>query len=485
MKVTIAALDKKGNNAPAAVLGALKTLNFQDSESFGVATPFRVVVKKTINDLRKQDMSSSTAIGFAYSNPVVHKKQYCVKLDNGVFIFDGRIYPDTAQADITEEIVKKLNEQSYIKTSTALLEKIDGDFSFHLISSEQIMAGRDAIGVQPLYFGENTNLFAIASNRKALWRLSIDETQSFPPGNISVASREGFKFKPVKKIELSRPKVASMQEAAVKLQKLLESSVQKRVSGIREVAVAFSGGLDSSVIAFLLSKYNLKVHLFHVSLKDRAETEEAKRAAEDLKLPLHIHLFEESDVEKVLSKVVELSEEADPVKASIGVPFYWIAEKTAEAGFKILFAGQGADELFGGYQRYVNEYLKHGAEKAKKMMYEDIIRIHEGNIERDVKICDYHGVELRLPFMSYKLVKFVVSLPLELRMEKNPDTKRKLILRKVARDMYLPRSITEKPKKALQYATGTNDALKKIAKKRNTTVREYISQIYINERNRT
>ena len=56
----------------------------------------------------------------------------------------------------------------------------------------------------------------------------------------------------------------------------------------------------------------------------------------------------------------------DPVKASIGVPFYWVAEKAAEAGFKVMLAGQGADELFGGYQRYVTECCKDGGEAATK-----------------------------------------------------------------------------------------------------------------------
>src|SRR4030065_488519 len=70
--------------------------------------------------------------------------------------------------------------------------------------------------------------------------------------------------------------------------------------------------------------------------------------------------IKDSDVETVLLKVVELIEEPDPVKASIGVPFYWVAEKAAEAGLKVMLAGQGADELFGGYQRYVKEYCSKG-----------------------------------------------------------------------------------------------------------------------------
>jgi asparagine synthetase B (glutamine-hydrolysing) len=79
-----------------------------------------------------------------------------------------------------------------------------------------------------------------------------------------------------------------------------------------------------------------------------------------------VNLFEERNVEEIASKVVNLVEEPNPVKIAIGVPFYWAAEKTAEAGLKVLLAGQGADELFGGYQRYVNDYLLHGEDNVRR-----------------------------------------------------------------------------------------------------------------------
>lgn len=485
MKTAIAVLKKRGRDAPAAVIKALKSLNLQTPECFELATPLTVTKEKSINDLLKKNVSSATAIGFAFSKSLVNKKQFCMRLGDAILVFDGRIYPETAQASFIEKIAEKFHGKDESEASLAFLKEIEGDFWFIITSSEKIIGGRDTVGVQPLYIGENKDIIALASNRRVLWNLGIDKPWSFPPGNIMSASKEGLKFKSIKEVWSLKAKATSMQEAAIELQDLLESSVRKRASGIEEAAVAFSGGLDSSLIAFLLNKYEVKVQLVHVSLRNRAETEKAKKAAEELNLPLQIHLFKEAEVEKDVSKVVELIEEADPVKTSIGIPFYWISKKTAKAGFKILFAGQGADELFGGYKRYVNEYLQHGAAKVKKMMYYDIIGIHESNIERDIKICAHHGVELRLPFASYQLAKFASALPVEFKMEKSLDTNRKLILRKVARDVGLPNSITEKPKKALQYTTGINDALKKLAKKQNTTIREYIRQIFISQRNRT
>jgi asparagine synthetase B (glutamine-hydrolysing) len=88
---------------------------------------------------------------------------------------------------------------------------------------------------------------------------------------------------------------------------------------------------------------------------------------------------------------------------------------------------------------------------------------------------------LRLPFASYTLAEFAVALPVELKIERKHDSLRKLVLRKTAEKLSLPPSITEKPKKAVQYATGINGVIKKLAKKNKATVAEYINKLFFNQ----
>ncbi len=479
MKTTIAVLDKQGDSVVATVLEALKSLHVEQPSCFGVALPSETVVEGEVDALKKQGMRSSALVGYAFSKTKAISDFEFVRLKGATLVFEGRVYSPVPRTAIMEQVAK---EPSHCETTLqTLIEKAEGDYTFILLKKDWIAAGRDPVGVQPLYYGENKKFVALASNRKALWKLGIEKPKSFPPGHLAFINREGFQFKPIKTLTYSKPEQVTMHEAAETLQALLEQSIQRRVFGAKEAAVAFSGGLDSSVVAFLANKCGVKVHLIHVSLENQTETEQAMKAADELELPMQAYLFKESDVERVLPRVVDLIEEPDPIKASIGVPFYWTAEKAAEAGFKVLLAGQGADELFGGYQRYVNEYVSYGAETVRRTMFDDVIRLHESNIERDVKICNFHDVELRLPFASYQIAEFATSLPVKLKIEKKTDSLRKLVLRKVAENISLPKSIANKPKKAVQYATGINDALKKLAKKQKTTVKEYTNRLFLSQ----
>lgn len=482
MKTSIAVLNKKGENAVATVAAALEALYAKESMCFAVATPSRFDVEEDVGRLCAINASSPIAMGYASSTALPGDEPQVIKLENSTVIFEGTTYEPALKHSVLEVIAQKLRGNSY-DVVAAFVRDVEGDFSITIAGPEEIVAARDPVGVQPLYYGENETLAALASNRKALWTLGVAEPESFPPGHVAVVTHEGFQFNPLKTLAYQNPKSITLQEAAETLQCLLVSSVQKRVFGVKKVAVAFSGGIDSSVIAFLAKKCGVEVQLMHVSLENQAETEEAVKAAEELQLPMQVNLFKEADVEQVILKVVELIEEPDPIKASVGVPFYWTAKKAAEAGFKVLLAGQGADELFGGYQRYVSKYIAEGDEKVRRTMYSDVVNIHESNIERDEKICGFHDVELRLPFASFELAKFAMSLPTELKFERKADSLRKLVLRKAAKNVGLSKGIAEKPKKAVQYSTGISNAIKKLAKKQNLTMAEYINRLFIGTKN--
>jgi len=341
MKVTVAVLDKNGDSTVERVLDVLNSFDLWMPSHFGLISPKKCVFEKNVEIIKKQGLKSSVAAGYVTSKPKSTSDYEHLQLEDAALLFEGKVYSSIPESAIMQQVAKDpLHCEATLQT---FMEQADGDYSFLMVKNGWVAAGRDPIGVQPLYFGENRDIAAFATNKKALWKLGIENPSSFPPGNLAFVYKESFKFKPIKTLTYTEPKPLSMGEAAKQLQVLLEQSVQRRVPGVKEVAVAFSGGLDSSVVAFLAGKCGVKVSLLHVSLENQAETEEAMKAAEELDLPLQVDLFKDSDVEAILPKVVDLIEEPDPIKASIGVPFYWVAQKAAEANFKVVLAGQGAD----------------------------------------------------------------------------------------------------------------------------------------------
>jgi len=472
-------LYKRGKDAPN-LSTPLESIHAEEDLSFKIATFSTKTEDKKIDFSKRFSLTSPTMLSWGPSKHQPYLEQQFVRLNNATMVFEGKLY-SPSQMPIDHFVMDNLPQENLVRLGEAILEKTEGDFTFQILEKDKIIVGRDTMGVKPLYYGENEMIAALASNRKPLWKLGIEKSQSFPAGNLAVIDKKGFEFKPVKTLSYSEPEHITMDVAAEKLQSLLEKAVSERVDGAKKIAVAFSGGLDSSLIAVLAKKCTGNVRLFHVSLENQPETIEAQKAAADLNLPIETFLYSEKDAEEVLPMVVGIIEENDPIKASIGVPLYWTAKKAAEKGFHLLLAGQGADELFGGYQRYTNQYFLRGGAEVRKVMFDDVHRLHETNIERDAKICGFHNVELCLPFAAYQVAKFAIKIPLEFKIERRQDSLRKLVLRKVAINLKMPAAIVDKPKKAIQYATGVNNAIKKIAKKQKMTVREYINKLFLME----
>jgi asparagine synthase (glutamine-hydrolysing) len=476
MGTLVAVLSKKSQNVTRTAVAMVEALESKGCKVYGIASPTTIKTRESFETLHKLNMRSSILVGYVFSRILPKDKPQPLRLKDATMVFDGRIYPVDAAKPDAEIAAKKL--RGNVEQAVSFIKETEGDFAFAIAIRETIVAGRDILGVRPLYYGENADFAALASERKALWSIGIREAHSFPPGCVSLIGRHGFKFTVAKTIVYSKPKQIMMQTAAQKLQTLLEHSVGKRVSGLKEVAVAFSGGLDSSVIASLAKRIGVNVILVHVSLENEPEVEFAEQAAEELKLPLYSFLYVQHDLQRTIQKVIRVIEEPDPVKVSIGIPIYWTAEKTAEMDCRVMLAGQGADELFGGYRRYLDDYLEGSNERAQKSIFNDIIGMYETNLERDFKICNHFNIELRLPFATYRMARFAINLPLELKLERTDKTLRKLVLRGVARNLGLPQRIVDRPKRAIQYTTGINKAVKRMAKEEGVSMTEYLRKMF-------
>jgi asparagine synthase (glutamine-hydrolysing) len=457
MGAIAAAVNKQGEDAVAVVIEMLKQLKHRgaDNISLATSTSTSTLESPSINELEAKRLTSNIAAGQNHSlnlarknrSPDLMKKRGCQLL------FEGHLFPPT--------------------------QTFDGSYAFAQVFCDKIIVGRDMFGTAPLYYGENPTYYAAASERKALWKLGMKDVHSFPPGNLAIMSGKGFTFKPhARALKPPPQRGISLEKATSHLQKLLLESTKERLIDVDEVAVAFSGGLDSTVIAALAQKCVPKVNLVTVSLENQPELQPAKKAAEILGLPFHLKTYRIADVERVLDKVLWLIEEPNVMKASVAIPFFWTAETASKIGCNVLLAGQGADELFGGYHRYLSQYTHEGTEAVQQSMFNDLMKSHEVNFQRDEPVCAYHGVELRLPYIDYEVARFSPGLPLDQKIDSSTDVLRKKVLRQAAKNLGLPDSLVNRPKKAIQYATGVDKALRALARKKGLTEQDYIEQIF-------
>jgi len=212
-------------------------------------------------------------------------------------------------------------------------------------------------------------------------------------------------------------------------------------------------------------------------LTNQKEIQYLKKTAKALNMPHHIQTYGIENVKEILPQILWLIEQSNTVNVSIAIPFYWAAEIASKLGCHVMLAGQGGDELFGGYQRYLAKYRQSVA-SVNEAMYYDVACSYETNFQRDSQICAFHNVELRLPFIDSEVIQYALSLPINLKIKSAEDPLRKRVLRRVAQNLKLPSYIVNRRKKAIQYATGVDKALRKLAKEEGLTLQRYVEKIF-------
>ncbi|MHA1616492.1 MAG: asparagine synthase (glutamine-hydrolyzing) [Candidatus Njordarchaeales archaeon] len=351
-----------------------------------------------------------------------------------------------------------------------LLSELLGDYAFAIYDKkhERLLLYRDAVGIRPLFYGIGDGVILFASERKALREFSTS-IHRLPPGHRMIIENNGYVIEEFENL-VSRfrgiKKEKDLDRLLSELEERLILSIEARK--YTPLGMFFSGGVDSSVIAKLAANQGIDITLFSAGLKDSHDLKWARKVAEILKLPLEERVIREDEIEELLRKTVRAIDETDPLKVLIGIPIYATAEKARECGFRVMFSGQGADELFGGYARYLR------SSDPVQEMVRDFANLYLNNLERDDHCAMANSIEVRYPYLDIRVVEVAFKTPLEYKI---CGGLRKYILRKLGRKIGLPKEVCEKPKKAVQYGTGVTKFLKKMAKRKSLSLRDYIIKV--------
>ncbi|ASI99594.1 asparagine synthase (glutamine-hydrolyzing) [Thermococcus celer] len=368
------------------------------------------------------------------------------------------------ETDVDSEVILRLLEYllegglNIWRAVRKAMTMLEGDYAVALSDGGRIYLFRDPVGVRPLYYSPRG---FFASERKVLWAIG-EEAVPVNPGELVVISRGGVEKRKVFTITELR-KSLRPERARRALANVLTHAVKVRTG--RRTGILFSGGLDSSIIALLASRYS-DVTLYTAGAEGSPDLEWARKVSELLGLPLKERVFDVDDVRDAVPEVIFAIEEPNPMNLAIGLPLYFATGLAREDGCRLLLSGQGADELFGGYAKYLEN---------PGLMERDLLELGERNLARDDKIAMLNSVEVRVPFLDLSVVSVALGTPLG---SKIGEGVRKAILRKVAVDLGLPREIAERGKKAAQYGSRSQRLLERLAKAEGLSLSEYTQRVF-------
>lgn len=335
---------------------------------------------------------------------------------------------------------------------------LDGIFGFVVIDGDDFIAGRDPLGVKPLYYGiDDRGRMYFASEMKAI----ADQCQTFstfPPGHYYTPKTGFVKYYKPEWEDITKG-IEPVDYTAIR--ETLTQAVEKRLMSDVPIGVLLSGGLDSSltssIAARALKGSGKTLHSFSIGLDAAApDAVAARKVAEFLGTEHHeIHFTIEQGIE-ILDKLIWHLETYDVTSVRASTPMYFLSKAITDMGIKVVLSGEGADEIFGGYLYFRNapsaeDFQRETIERVQKLFTADLLRADKSTMA--------HGLEARVPFLDKKFLELAIKIKPE---EKQPLTYsgiEKYILRKAfdtPEQPYLPKEVLWRQKEQFSDGVGYN-----------------------------
>jgi len=414
---------------------------------------FVVVFKKLVNTEGLEDKIGldkryeDRVIAVYADEAIVHK--------NGKLLLGYRTFGDGPIESISE--VERLVEFDDLFDGKYLQIDLDSYFLFS-----------DPVGVQQVYVGDGV----LASEKKLVKRvLGISHIFLLSPGKLYGINiqNDTFNLNYLRSItSLFRPSddyfssLDDFSELYLSLVRRKIMAIKEYVNGdVKDVYISFSGGVDSSVVAKLSSDLIGNVNLVTICAKNSFDEAHSKRSAELLGLETRhiVHYIDKESILREIKDVIYVIEDWRLMQVSLALPLHILMKSYASNG--VVLMGQGSDEMFGGYKKYLDLLSSQGAEAANREMLLDVYLSYRNNFSREQKLADFHRCRLYYPLITPASVVLAGMAPLSFKIKDEHDEVRKWVIRRVAEYIGIPDDIVLRHKKALQYSSKVQHLLLK------------------------
>ena len=241
----------------------------------------------------------------------------------------------------------------------------------------------------------------------------------------------------------------------------MENAVKETIPD-KKIGVAFSGGVDSTLLAKLVKDMGYDVHLLTIGFQDSHDINFAKEVNQLLNFPHSISEIDPVKFKEVSQKINQTIKSDNLSWNENSIAFHYVAELAQKNELKTVVTANGIDELFCGYNSY-REAIEKGEDEVTKMMDEKLK--NEGEMMVAInKVTAEFGVKMVQPFLSPSFVDYSKKIPVSEKIHGPDDMQRKHPIRELAMDYGVPEIAAQKQKKALQYGSQIHKSLLKSRK---------------------
>ena len=249
-----------------------------------------------------------------------------------------------------------------------------------------------------------------------------------------------------------------MDEINAKLLDHIKNSISETIK-VKKIGIAFSGGVDSTLISKICSDMNYDVTLLTIGFPESHDILFAKQVNEFLKYSHHILEIDSDTFESISSKIYQTIKTDNLSWNENCIAFYYVSKLAKNLDLDTVITANGIDELFCGYNAY-REAFSGGELQINEVMLAKLD--NELKMMKAVNlVASEFGVSILQPLLSEKFIEYAKTVPLSEKIHDSDDLYRKHIIRKLASEVDVPKLSCTKRKKALQYGSKIHKALLK------------------------